>query len=177
MTDIEFVKGILITPDGEEHPFGIHSYADEDKDKDENYHDSAFKNDILSKSWFQKLEQELGFQYTDDTIHRQAMLLASKGIITLINASDTNSSGEEYNVYCIHTPQQLTQNQRKKLEDNYEGMKELLERKHAYFEANAYKEDESYLWQDFVYDLDEFYDRMNLNRVELKEKAGKGARI
>lgn len=50
MTDIEFVKGILITPDGEEHPFGIHSYADEDKDKDENHHDSAFKNDILSKS-------------------------------------------------------------------------------------------------------------------------------
>lgn len=107
MTDIEFVKGILITPDGEEHPFGIHSYVDEDKD--ENYHDSAFKNDILSKSWFQQLEQELGFQYTDDTIHRQAMLLASKGIITLINVSDTNSSGEEYNVYCIHTPQQLTQ--------------------------------------------------------------------
>lgn len=41
MTDIEFVKGILITPDGEEHPFGIHSYVDEDKD--ENYHDSALK--------------------------------------------------------------------------------------------------------------------------------------
>lgn len=175
MTNIEFVKGILITPNGEEHPFGIHSYTDEDKE--ENSHDIAFKNNILSAPWFQNLEKELNFQYTDDTIHRQVMLLASKGIITLINASDTKSSGEEYNVYCIHAPQYLTQNQRKKLEDDYEGIKELVERKHAYFEATAYKEDESYLWQDFVYDLDEFYDRMNLNKTELQEKVGKGARI
>lgn len=170
MVDIEFVKGMLITPDGEEHPFGIHSYDDKDKNKDENCHDTAFKNDILPKTWFKRLEEELGFQYTSDTVHRQAMIMAAKGVIILINGSDTNSHGEEYNVYCIHTPETITLKQKEKLEDSYAEMKDLLERKHAYFEANAYKEDESYLWQDFVYDLDEFYDRMNLNKIESKGK-------
>ena len=29
---------------------------------------------------------------------------------------------------------------------------------------------ENYIWNDFVYNLDEFYDRMNLNREEYKGK-------
>lgn len=177
MNDIEFVKGILITPDGKLHPFGIHSYDSLDNTNDDNYHDTAFKNDILPKSWFKDLEKKLAFKYTNDTIHRQAMMMASKGVIILINASSTNAQGEEYNVYCIHTPENLTLEQTQLLENDYGKMKELLERKNAYFEANAYKEDESYLWQDYVYDLDEFYGRMNLNKIESKGKVGKATKI
>lgn len=170
MTDIEFVKGILISPDGKEHPFGIHSYDKEYKNNDENDHDAAFKNDILQEPWFKELQHTLGFEYIDDTVHRQAITMAAKGIITLINASDTTLQGEEYNVYCIHIPKTLTKNQEEVLKNNYTGMKELLERKHAYFEANSYNEDGSYFWEDFVYDLDDFYDRINLNKIEQKGK-------
>ena len=49
-------------------------------------------------------------------------------------------------------------------------IKEVIERKNAYFEADGFDENENYIWNDFVYNLDEFYDRMNLNREEYKGK-------
>lgn len=165
MDKIEFVKGLLITPNGEKHAFGTHVYEKVDKRTNKNYHDSAFVNEVLPTPWFQELMGELGIKYdTNKTIHSQWLTFAAKGIIALINASDLNSIGEEYNVYCIHAPQTLTENQREILENDYEKMKDLLERKHAYFEGVAYDKNEDYVF--FVYGLDEFYDEMNLRKTK-----------
>lgn len=169
MKNIEFVKGILITPDGQKHPFGKQSYESVKNPKKENYHDSAFNNEILPQPWFQKLQEELGFEYTTDTLHRQSMTMAAKGIIVMLNGSNPNQYGE-YNVYCIHTPKKLSSAQKEVLENDYLSFKEVIERKNAYFEADGFDENENYIWNDFVYNLDEFYDRMNLNREEYKGK-------
>lgn len=170
MKELEFVKGILITPDGIIHTFGTHSYNKEDRMDEDKCHDAAFKQDILPTPWFQQLQAELGFQYDGDTIHRHVMKMASKGIISLINASDTNQKGEEFNVYCIHTPQTLTDAQTQLLEAEYDTLKELLQRKKAYFEAVGYDPEENYIWQGFVFDLDDFYDRMNINTTVHKRR-------
>ncbi len=163
MKNIEHVKGILITPNGEKYSFGKHSYESVAKRTDENYHDSAFNNEILPQPWFKKLQEELEFEYTSDTIHRQLITMASKGIIVLLNGSSTSQQGE-YNVYYIHTPKTLFPAQKEVFEKDYLSFKELIERKNAYFEAAVVDENENYVWNDFIYNLDEFYDRMNLNR-------------
>lgn len=169
MKNIEFVKGILITSDGQKHPFGKHSYEPTAKLTDENYHDPAFNDEILPQPWFQQLQKELGFEYTNDTIHRQSAILASKGIIVMLNGSGTNQQGE-YNAYCIHIPENLSSAQKEVLENDYSSFKEVIERKNAYFEADGFDKNANYLWNNLIYDLDEFYDRMGLNREEYKGK-------
>lgn len=168
MESIEFVKGMLITPDGTKHPFGKHSYEPVANLTDENYHDLAFDAEILPQPWFRQLQQVLGFEYTNDTIHRQASKMAGKGILVLLNSSIANQEGE-YNVFCIHSPQTLSDEQKQVLENAYPAFKEMLERKKAYFEADAYDESGNYFWRDFVYSVDDFYDRMSLNRENRKQ--------
>ena len=87
----------------------------------------------------------------------------------MLNGSNPNQYGE-YNVYYIHTPKKLSSAQKEVLENDYLSFKEVIERKNAYFEADGFDENENYIWNDFVYNLDEFYDRMNLNREEYKGK-------
>ena len=173
MLDIEHVKGILIAPDGKQKSFGALLYGTTEDLTEDNYHDVSFNKEILPTTWFQKLQQELNFNYNkEDTIHRQVMVMASKGIITILNCSSITSSQGEYNAYCLHCPEQLTTNQKELLENSYTELKTLIEEKDAYFEATGYDTNEDYIWDDFVYDLDDFYDRMNLCKVE-ERKRGK----
>ncbi len=57
--DLENVLGIVISKDGKMHPFGEVKLAEVTELSDENFHDSAFKNDILPSLWFQNLESNL----------------------------------------------------------------------------------------------------------------------
>ena len=74
-------------------------------------------------------------------------------------------------MYCIYTPKTLTENQQLLLEENYQGIKELINRKKAYFEATAFDEECEYVWTDLVYNLDDFYNRMNLKTPEKNFKS------
>ena len=71
------VKGILIDKDGLEHPFGIHKNSKVNDLGEDNYHDSSFAKDILPTEWF----KSLNYNYTEETIHKQAINLAALGII------------------------------------------------------------------------------------------------
>ncbi len=171
MLDIEHKKGILITPDGSIHPFGIQKYGRVEELIDENYHDTAFIMDIANKPWFYALQKELGFVYNvKDTFHRQIEELAQKGIITILNGSTQTTSQLEYNLFCIHTPEELTDNQVQTLEDAYEELKEVTERKSAYVESMAYTKEKNHAWSTYVYGLDEFYDTMHLAKGRKKNK-------
>lgn len=163
--DIENTKGVIIAPNGEFLEFGTISYAKVADLTEENYHDTALKKDVLETAWFKNLERELGFTYNkDETIYKQNALLSAKGFVIILNGSTRTVKGEEYNVYCIYTPEIITPKQQLLLEENYQNLKELINRKEGYFEATAFDEDSEYVWSDFVYDLDDFYTRMNLDK-------------
>lgn len=165
--NIEDKKGIVIAPSGDFLEFGTLSYGNVSSLTDDNYHDTALKKDVIETSWFKELEKELNFEYNpNETIYKQNALLSAKGIITILNGSTTTPQGDEYNVYCIYTPKTLTENQQVLLEENYQDIKELIKRKEAYFEATAFDEDCEYVWNDFVYSIDDFYNRMNLKKPE-----------
>lgn len=52
MLDLESVKGIVITTDGNCYPFGKQQSIDQRVLSSENYHDTAFNKDIVPQKWF-----------------------------------------------------------------------------------------------------------------------------
>lgn len=170
MLEIEKSMGLLMTPDGEIHPFGIQIYGAVDTWSHDNMHDSAFQKEIRFAPWFIETQKELGFQYSDDTIFRQAMKMAGKGIITVLNACDLNIQGEEYNAFAYYLPETLSDPQSQQFEQHYQELKEMIERKHAYTEFYAFDEDGKSAWKTSVFSLDEFYETMDLKKGTHKVK-------
>ena len=167
---IENAKGLLLTPDGTIHPFGELKYATVSELEGQNEHDSAFLRDIATKPWFQQLEQELGFKYKLDNkinIHRQTPLMSGKGIVIILNDSSLTAQDEEYNWYTFQFPETITQAQQEVLENSYQALKQLIEKKHSYVDGMAYDTNGNDAWSNVnfnVDNLDEIYDRMNLNK-------------
>ena len=158
--ELDKVKGILIDKDGIEHPFGIQENAHVSELTEDNYHDSAFIKDILPTEWF----KSLNYNYTDESIHKQAMTLAGLGIIFLENGCSLMPNDKEYSFYAIISPNKLTEKQRKKLEDSYEKLNTLITGQNAYFDGMAYLENADFAWPDSAYSLDEFYDNMGIEK-------------
>ena len=154
------VKGILIDKDGVEHPFGIHKKSKVNDLGEDNYHDSSFAKDILPTEWF----KSLNYNYTEETIHKQAINLAALGIIFLENGCSITQRDEEYLIYTIMAPKNMTEKQKKKMEESYEYLNNLINSENAYFEGMAYLENTDYAWPDFTYTLDEFYDNMGIEK-------------
>ena len=77
------------------------------------------------------------FKYTNDTIHRQAMDWASKGVMTMIHAG---VKGME--AYCVLSPAQISKEQKELLEKNYVNLKNQIIKNNAYFETYVFSADE-----------------------------------
>ena len=157
MLDIEHVNGILIAPDGSYRSFGIHSDAPTSEMTDVNFHDSAFKMELSKDPWFQKVEQDFNIVYTDDTIHRQGMYWASKGIILMIHAG-----AKPEDAYCILSPSHMSSKQKNLFENNYLNLQNQIIKKNTYFEAYIFDKSGNYEDNGMIYGLDLFYERMKL---------------
>lgn len=153
MLDIESVNGILIAPNGTFKSFGIHSDESVRKLTAINFHDSSFKMQIANDVWFKKLQKDLNFKYTNDTIHRQAMDWASKGVMTMIHAG---VKGME--AYCVLSPAQISKEQKELLEKNYVNLKNQIIKNNAYFETYVFSSDEECVCTGPLYGEDSFYD-------------------
>lgn len=103
------VKGILIDKDGVEHPFGIHKKSKVNDLGEDNYHDSSFTKDILPTEWF----KSLNYNYTEENIHKQAINLAALGIVFLENGCSITPRDEDYLIYTIMAPKNMTEKQKK----------------------------------------------------------------
>lgn len=159
MLDIERVNGILVSPDGSYRSFGIHSDAPTSEMTDINFHDSAFKIELSKDPWFQKMKRDFNINYTDDTIHRQGMNWASKGIILMIHAGA--KPGE---AYCVLSPSRMSSSQKTLFENNYLNLQSQISKNETYFEAYIFDENGNYENNGMIYGLDSFYDRMGLNK-------------
>ena len=165
MSEIEKVNGIIVYEDGIPHPFGINKIVTTGEYTDENYHDSSFQQEVYSSKWF----QETRYPYQlDKTIHAQISGLCSKGFTVILNGSSLTARREENNIYSIQTPINITDNTKEYLSSIYEELKELIEQKNALFFGEPYNEEGELVWRDAAYNIDDFYDKM-----EIPKKIGK----
>ena len=109
--DLKRRKGIFIDVDGSEHAFGTVKYALASELEDDNYHDDAFKKDLLNTEWF----KSLNFDYSGN-INADIIPLARIGIISVLNACGLNANGTEYNAYAIAVPDKVRDAQKELLE-------------------------------------------------------------
>ena len=176
---IEHAKGVLIEPNGTLHFFGEQRYESAFEITDENDHESSFNATIADEAWFQELTEKSGFRYqkTGDgsaiNIHRQTPIWAGNGIIVILNDSHLTAKGDEYNFFTFQLPTQLSPEQQEVLEASYTGLKEMIERKHSYVDGMAYDQNGNDAWNDVnfnVDNIDEIYDRMNLNKTQGKKR-------
>lgn len=152
--NIKTHKGIFIDKEGISHPFGTMKLAHASELKNDNYHDDAFKKDILNTDWF----QNLNFEYSGN-INADIKRLAQIGIITIINACSLNPNGTAYNAYVIEFPQNLTDKQKQTMQQEYQNIKTIIDNDEAYLFAEV--EDGK---NNQIYFLDEFYDYVGLNQ-------------
>lgn len=168
--ELKQAKGIVITPEGDIHSFGKHKYGNIDELTDENYHDPAFSQEIASTDWFQQFLQLTNYNYKKDTIYRESMTLAGLGLVFLFNGCSLNVRDEEYNSYFIQSPEILSEQQKNIFQENYTYLQGLIESDNAYFEGTAFTSEGDYAWTDFVYSIDEFYDKMDIPKTKERAK-------
>lgn len=153
---------IFIDIDGGEHAFGTMKYAHVSDLDDDNYHDDAFRKDILNTEWF----KSLGFDYSGN-INADIAGLAEIGIITLINACSLNPNGTHYNSYVIAIPENLSDNQRDFLEEEYSYIKSVIDSDQAYLFGEVINDSGE---NNTFYYLDELYDHFDLRRNKSTKK-------
>lgn len=156
--DLKRCKGIFIDIDGSEHAFGTMKYAHVSDLDDDNYHDEAFKKDLLNTEWF----KSLNFDYSGN-INADIVGLAGIGVITLINACSLNPNGTRYNAYAIAVPEKVSDSQRELLEREYSNIKETLDSTEAILFGEVINGSDN---NELFYNLDELYDYCGLKRVE-----------
>ena len=154
--DLKRCKGIFIDIDGGEHAFGTMKYAHVSDLDDDNYHDDAFRKDILNTEWF----KSLGFDYSGN-INADIAGLAEIGIITLITACRLNPNGTHYNSYVIAIHENLSDNQRDFLEEEYYYIKSVIDSDQAYLFGEVINDSGE---NNTFYYLDELYDHFDLRR-------------
>ncbi len=154
---IEKVLGIVLTPDGQEHPFGIHKMADVNDLEEENYHDYAFQKEIASSPWF----KSLGITYDlDNPLRTQIFDLTSYGLTFILNGCSKGKDKELY-IYTIQCPDNLSPEVIQYFQDHYSEYKELIDKHNALFQGEAYHNGE-YVDDKMAFYFDEFYDCMHI---------------
>ena len=82
--DLKRCKGIFIDIDGSEHAFGTMKYAHVSDLDDDNYHDEAFKKDLLNTEWF----KSLNFDYSGNIKEWQKKLGIGIKFVKELEGSD-----------------------------------------------------------------------------------------
>lgn len=172
MLEIETKLGLIIAPNGDKRYFGKQSYEITKERKDENYHDSAFVSEILNTEWFQNISEQLGFNYDrEKSFFEQVTLMASRGCVFALNLSSRiPGTDNEYNAYWTLTSTIPTDEQKSYFTSSYEDWQELLTRKSAYFQATPITNEGRVYLNKEIYDLDEFYDTMNISKSNGKRR-------
>ncbi len=159
--NLEQVNAIMIWEDGIPHSFGENRMAPPSELGDENYHTTSFLMQVYPSEWF----QETGYPYqTNQSFGRQMGDLSAYGFTILCNASSKITNQEDYYCFMINTPINISENTRNYLSSIYPELKELIETHHAFFQGTAYEENGDYAWATQAFDLDEFYDKLGLQK-------------
>ena len=160
MLDLEAVKGIVITTDGNYYPFGKQQSINQHILTSDNYHDTAFNKDIVSQKWF----QELNYPFDIHNMYYHTMKLSSNGLIFIFH--DVMPPNNP--IYIIETPINLTDSQKQFFKDYRSYLQELYNKPNTTIEATVYNPDQTTAWRDYIQTLDKFYELMNINKTYKK---------
>ena len=160
MLDLESVKGIVITTDGNYYPFGKQQSIDQRVLSSENYHDTAFNKDIVPQKWF----QDLNYHFDIHNMYYHTMKLSSNGLIFIFH--DVMPPNNP--IYIIEAPINLTYMQKQFFKDYRSYLQELYNKPNTTIEATSYNPDQTTAWRTYIQSLDEFYELMNINKTYKK---------
>lgn len=176
---IEYAKGVLMEPNGTLHFFGKQKYESGLEITAENDHEASFNTSLADEEWFQNFTEQAGIPYekknngSSVNIYQEIPMWAGNGMVVIINDSHLTARGDEYNRFLFEFPIHLSQEQQKILEASYIGLKEMIERKQPYIDGMAYDRNGNEAWEVArfnVDNLDEIYDRLNLNKSQGKRR-------
>lgn len=176
---IECAKGVLMEPNGTLHFFGEQRYEFGFEITDENDHEASFNTSLADEEWFQNFTEQAGIPYekknngSSVNIYQETAFWAGNGLVVIMNDSHLTARGAEYNRFLFLFPLHLSQEQQEVLEASYTGLKEMIERKHPYIDGMAYDREGNEAWEVErfnVDNLDEIYDRLNLNKTQGKKR-------
>ena len=157
MLDLETVKGIVITKDGNYYPFGKQQSPDQKVLTSDNYHDTAFKKDIVPQKWF----QDLNYNFSIQNMYYHTTELSSKGLIFIFHDVIPPNNP----IYIIQTTINLTDEQKNFFKENYQYLRELNNKPNTIFEATAYNQDRSSVYRTCVDNLDQFYELLHIKKT------------
>ena len=164
------IKGIVIEADGTEHPYGICRMVPAKVLVEEEGHDTSFEEEIVFSKWFQEAKIPYDFSRS---IYSQMPELTQYGLSFITNASSVSAKLKTYYVFLIHAPNNITEEAKEALATHYQELKEALSVDNSYFQGEVYQDGEP-IWPDSKYDLDEFYDALEIEKIKKQENHTKG---
>ena len=157
--NLDQVNAMLVLEDGSVHPFGIKKMLPPSQLGDENYHDSSFMQEVYHRLWFRKTE----FPFRrEDGFSRQMGDMAGFGITILCNSSYALTDGNSYYCYLINVPEDISEPVRNYLSEVYPYIKGLILEHDAYFQGSIFLPNGDYVQDGNIFDIDEFYERLNI---------------
>ncbi len=160
MLDLEAVKGLVITEDGNYYPFGKQQKINQRPLTSDNYHDTAFQKDIIPQKWFQKRNYNFNIHH----MYYHTIRLSSEGLIFIFHDIIPPNNP----IYIIQTTTSLTNQQKEFFKKYYQYFKELFNKPNTIIEATAYNPNYSLAWHSYIKDLDKFYELLNINKTYKK---------
>lgn len=160
MLNLEFVKGAVITKEGNYYPFGIQQSKDQKILTPINYHNTSFNKEIVPLEWFQKLN----YKFTLPNMYYHLIQLSSMGFIFILH--DVLPPNNSF--YTIQTTINLTEKQKVFWQHNYSYFQNLFEKENTIFEAMAYNDDGTQAWPQTVKDFNEFYELLSIQKTPKK---------
>ena len=161
--NLDKVNAILVLEDGSFHSFGEKKMLPPSELGEDNYHDSSFMKSVYPTAWF----QATGYPFrVKDGFSRQMQELAGFGITVLCNASYAMPGFDDYYCYIIDVPVKISEEVRSYLANVYPYLKSNIEEHQAYFQGCAFLPNGDYAWHGDVFDIDEFYQKLNIPVVE-----------
>ena len=157
MLDLESVKGIVITQDGQYYPFGKQQSVDQHILKSENYHDTSFNKDIIPQKWF----QDLNYKFTLPNMYYHLIRLSAMGLVFILH--DVLPPNNP--MYTIYTTSNLTDEQKAFFQTNYPYFQSLSKKENTIFEAMAFNHNGNSVWATSIKDLNEFYELLDIQRI------------
>ena len=158
---IEEVAGIVITPDGLEHPFGI---SDLVIPANKNVsHEQYFSSEIVKQEWF----QELGYDFKNDNLYSQIPDMTTYNLSFVLNGSSISNNKNDTYLYLIFVPDNLTPETKNYFSKNYDHLKEVISEHNAFFQADIFH-DGQYMNSQPVSTIDEFYEKLEIAKTSSK---------
>ncbi len=153
--NLEDVAGIIITPDGIPHFFGESDLKIGEVNPIS--HEEYFEKEVATSKWF----KDLNIPYNKNNLYLSILDMTRFGLSFIINASNVSHNENDTFSYVIFTPSNLTDQVKEYFSNNYQELKNIIEKNNAFFQADIIR-DGDYSNQAPFDNIDEFFQNIGI---------------